>query len=137
MVEQPEEPDRSAYDPTGLPPGAPSPARGPGQARPLPPLPPLREVAELRTPSTLGGALYLVVVGVGLLGVVIAWAGSWRTGVAWLAVALIGAAAARIVLSDDSAGMLRVRRKWLDAVTLAAVGVVLIVLVVTIPDQPL
>lgn len=137
MLEQPQEPDRSAYDPTGLAPGASVPEPEAREIRPLPPLPPLREVTEIKKPSTLGGVIYLVVLSVGLLGVLIAWAGSWRTGVAWLAAALIGAAAARLLLPDGNAGMLRVRRKWADALALAVVGAVLIFLVGSIPDQPL
>ena len=99
-------------------------------------LPPLREVAEIRKPSTLGGAIYLCVLVAALAGVGIAATGAWRTGVSWLAVALIGAAVARVVLPDDNAGMLRVRRKALDAVILTSVGSVLLFLAATIPNQP-
>ena len=99
-------------------------------------LPPLREVAEIRKPSTLGGVIYLVVLGAALIGVGIAASGAWRTGVSWLAVALIGAAVARVVLPDDNAGMLRVRRKSLDAVILIGAGVALLLLVAPIPNQP-
>ena len=99
-------------------------------------LPPLREVAEIRKPSTLGGVLYLCVLGAAIAGVVIAATGAWRTGVSWLAVALIGAAVARVVLPDDNAGMLRVRRKALDAAILTGAGVALLVLAATIPNQP-
>lgn len=132
MLEEPQDPDRSAYDPTGLAPGA----QPPGELQPLTPLPPLREVTELRKPSTLGGVIYLAVLGVALLGIVVATTGAWRTGVSWLAAALIGAAAARVILPEGNAGMLRVRRKWADAFALLAVGAVLVFLVGSIPDQP-
>jgi hypothetical protein len=99
-------------------------------------LPPLREVAEIRKPSTLGGVIYLVVLGAALVGIGIAASGAWRTGVVWLAVALIGAAVARVVLPDDNAGMLRVRRKALDAAILTGAGAALLVLAATIPNQP-
>jgi hypothetical protein len=85
-------------------------------------LPPLREVAEIRKPSTLGGVIYLCVLVAALAGVGIAATAAWRTGVSWLAVALIGAAVARVVLPDDNAGMLRVRRKALDAAILTSAG---------------
>jgi hypothetical protein len=99
-------------------------------------LPPLREVAEIRKPSTLGGVIYLVILAAALVGVGIAASGAWRTGVSWLAIALIGAAVTRVVLPDDNAGMLRVRRKALDAAILTAAGVGLLVLAATIPNQP-
>jgi len=99
-------------------------------------IPPLREVAEIRKPSTLGGVAYLIVLGAALVGVGVAASGAWRTGVSWLAVALIGAAVTRVVLPDDNAGMLRVRRKLLDAAILTGAGVALLVLAATIPNQP-
>lgn len=99
-------------------------------------LPPLREVAEISKPSTPGGLIYLCVLGGALTGVVIAAFGAWRTGVSWLAISLLAAAAARLALSDDSAGMLRVRRKIIDATILVGLGAVLLFLAATIPDQP-
>jgi hypothetical protein len=99
-------------------------------------LPPLRDVAEIRKPSTIGGVIYLGVLAAGLAGIAVAAAGAWRTGVSWLAVALITASVTRLLLSDDNAGMLRVRRKLLDAVILAGAGVLLLFLAATIPDQP-
>lgn len=129
MSGQPADDERPAYDPTGLTPATPPPP----EARALPPL---REVTEIRKPSTLGGAVYLAVLGVALVGIVIAATGAWRTGVSWVAAALLAAAAARVGLPDDNAGMLRVRRKWLDAAGLALVGAVLLFLAGTIPDQP-
>ena len=99
-------------------------------------LPPLREVTEIKKPSTLGGVIYLCVLVAALVGVGIAASGAWRTGVSWLAIALIGAAVARVVLPDDNAGMLRVRRKSLDAAILTGAGVALLLLAWTIPNQP-
>jgi hypothetical protein len=99
-------------------------------------LPPLREVADISKPSTAGGVVYLGVLAGALTGVVIAAAGAWRTGVAWLAVSLLVAATARLALGDDNAGMLRVRRKLLDATILVGLGVALLFLATTIPDQP-
>ena len=133
MSEHPREPDRPAYDPTGLGQGAPTPEEPAPEGRQIPPL---REVAEVRRPSTLGGVIYLAVLVMGLVGIAIASTGAWRTGVSWLAAALIGGATARLILPDGNAGMLRVRRKWLDALALAVVGAVLIFLVSSIPEQP-
>lgn len=105
----------------------PEPARG---------IPPLREVAEIRKPSTIGGILYLGVLATALAGIGIAASGAWRTGATWLAASMIAAAAARVVLTDDNAGMLRVRRKALDAVILTATGAAILFLAWSIPDQP-
>jgi hypothetical protein len=121
-VAAPDEPDGGSAD---------EPGQEDGRA-----IPPLREVAEITKPSTLGGVIYLVVLVGALAGVVIAALGAWRTGVSWLAVSLLAAAVARLALSDDNAGMLRVRRKFLDATLLVGLGVTLLVLVATIPDQP-
>ena len=41
-----------------------------------------------------------------------------------------------MLLSDDNAGMLRVRRKLLDAVILAGAGALLLFLAASIPNQP-
>ncbi len=121
--------EQPAYDPTGIEPMA-APATD-GRS-----LPPLREVAEIRKPSTIGGVVYLCVLGAALAGIGIAATGAWRTGVSWLAVSLLAASVTRLALADDNAGMLRVRRKLLDALILSAAGVVLLVLAGTIPDQP-
>ena len=62
--------------------------------------------------------------------------GPWRTGVSWLAFALLAAAGARLALPDHDAGMLRVRSKVLDAGILIVMGVAILFLAGTIPDQP-
>ena len=75
--------------------------------------------------------LAAVAAGLGLVAL-----GSWRTGVTWMGAGLLGAALARAVLGDHSAGMLRVRRaRWVDVVLMAAAGTVMVVLALTIPDQ--
>ena len=95
-----------------------------------------RPVTELRKPSTVGGVIYLFVLAGAISGVVVAATGPWRTGVSWLAFSLLAAAAARLVLPDADAGMLRVRGKILDATILVAMGVTILMLAGTIPDQP-
>ena len=62
--------------------------------------------------------------------------GDWRLGVRWLAVSLLVAAGLRLVLPARDAGMLAVRRRWVDVTLLTVVGVSLLVLTATIPDQP-
>ncbi|RYP82758.1 DUF3017 domain-containing protein [Nocardioides guangzhouensis] len=95
-----------------------------------------RPVTEFKKPSTVGGVIYLFVLAGAISGVVVAATGPWRTGVSWLAFSLLAAAAARLVLPDADAGMLRVRSKILDAVILVAMGVTILILASTIPDQP-
>lgn len=89
-----------------------------------------------RYPSTIGGIFYLIVLAATLTGVVVVAAGSWRAGVRWIGGAAVFAACIRLILRDDSAGMLKVRHKVTDAAGLAIVGGVLIFLAGTIPDQP-
>ncbi len=90
-----------------------------------------------RVPRTIGGVVYLLVVGMALAGLGITVAGGWRTGVGWMGAGLLVGALARAVLSERGAGMLRVRRRWADVLTLTIVGIALIVLAVVVPEQPL
>ncbi|MFT3874607.1 MAG: DUF3017 domain-containing protein [Nocardioides sp.] len=89
-----------------------------------------------RYPSTIGGAFFLVVLALAIAGVVVAATGSWRTGIRLLGSALLFAAAVRLVLRPGDAGMLAVRHKAIDAALLISVGVALILLTSSIPNQP-
>jgi hypothetical protein len=89
-----------------------------------------------RYPSTVGGALYLAVLGACVLGIVLAVTGDWRLGIRVVAVSLLGAAALRLVLRERDAGMLAVRHKLVDVAVLAAMGALIYFLAVDIPDQP-
>ncbi len=80
--------------------------------------------------------MYLAVLGVAVVGLGIVLAGAWRTGLGWLGTGVLFAALTRLVLSDQRAGMLRVRRKWSDVALLTLAGVALIVLSVVVPNQP-
>ena len=100
------------------------------------PIPPLRDIARIKQPSTIGGAVYLVVLVLALVGVGIAATGPWRLGVSWLGASLLLATVGRLLLPGDDAGMLGVRRRRFDTLLLAAVGLVLIGLAVSIPNQP-
>ena len=90
-----------------------------------------------RYPSTVGGAFYLLVVGVSVIGLGIVTQGDWRLGVRWIGAALVLAALARLVLPTRQAGMLAVRRRTVDVVILAGVGAALWFLAASIPNQPL
>ena len=90
-----------------------------------------------RYPSTIGGLFYLVVLAITAVGIGIVSTGDWRLGTRWVAGALIFAALLRLVLPRRDAGMLAVRHRLVDCVMLAGVGVALIFLAATIPNQPL
>jgi hypothetical protein len=87
-------------------------------------------------PSTVGGALYLLVMAATAVGIVVVGLGPWRTGVRIVAGALLAAAALRFVLPTKDAGMLAVRHRAFDTVLLAVLGGVLVFLTYSIPDQP-
>ncbi len=89
-----------------------------------------------RYPSTLGGAFYLLVLAISGVGLVIVSQGSWRLGVKWIAGSLVLAAVVRLVIPDQQAGMLAVRRRSLDVAILALAGIALWVLSTSIPNQP-
>jgi hypothetical protein len=96
-----------------------------------------RDEGPRRLPRTIGGMVYILVVGMAVAGLGITVAGAWRTGVGWIGAGLLLGALARAVLSERGAGMLRVRRRWADVLTMTLVGVALIVLAVVVPEQPL
>jgi hypothetical protein len=89
-----------------------------------------------RYPSTLGGLCYLAVLAASVVGLVIITQGDWRVGVKWNAAALVAAAVARLLLPAPQAGMLAVRRRFVDVLLLALVGAALWFLSSTIPNQP-
>jgi len=94
-----------------------------------------RDDSPFKRPQTLGGVVYLAVLAAAVVGLVIVFAGAWRTGLAWIGAGLLLAAFARLVFSERGAGMLRVRRKWSDVLMLTVAGVGLIVLSVVVPNQ--
>jgi hypothetical protein len=92
--------------------------------------------AERRYPSTIGGMFYLVVLGLGAVGIAIVWTGDWRLGIRCLAGALCFAAVLRLVLPARDAGMLAVRNRFLDTFLLGGAGVAIFFLATTIPNGP-
>ena len=82
-----------------------------------------------RAPRTVGGVVYLGMLFTVLVGVCIAFLGQWQSGLTIVGGAFVAGAAARLVLPETSAGMLRVRRKVSDVATLTVLGLGLIVVV--------
>ena len=89
----------------------------------------------LRRPKTIGGVLYFVVLAAATFGLFLVTE-NWREGLIVIGGLLLFATGARLVLGEYEAGMLRVRRKWFDLLAMSGVGVLLIVLALTIPNQP-
>ncbi len=116
------------------------PAEPPEPPESVPPVsaePPPEDPDEPRRyPSTIGGAFYLLVLGVVGVAMVVVALDEWRSGIRLMGGALIFAAAVRLVLRRRDAGMLAVRHKVLDAAILIVLGGSLIFLAGSIPDQP-
>lgn len=92
--------------------------------------------AQRRYPSTLGGLCYMVVALVSVAGLGIVAVGDWRTGIQLIGGALVAGALCRLVLPDDKAGMLKVRRKSLDVIFTSSLGAALVTLAILVPNQP-
>ncbi len=90
----------------------------------------------LRKPSTTGGIFYLVVVGMLLAGMILVGLGTWRLGMTVVGLGFGLAFVMRMVLPDNHAGMLRVRRRLVDLATLALCSGVMLAMAVLIPNRP-
>ncbi len=88
----------------------------------------------LKKPSTTGGIIYLVVVSVTLVGLGIVAAGAWRSGTVVMGAGFGLAFVSRAVLPDERAGMLRVRRRFVDLTALALCCVGMLVLAAVIQE---
>jgi hypothetical protein len=93
-------------------------------------------VSWLKRPSTTGGIVYLVVMAQLIVGVAIAASGAWRVGATVMGASFGLAFVARSVLPDERAGMLRIRRKFVDLTTMAICGIGMVVLATVIPNRP-
>ena len=89
----------------------------------------------LQKPSTTGGIFFLICVGLMLAGLVLVAFAPWRSGVTLMGMAFALAFIMRMVLPDDRAGMLRVRRRLLDLVVLAMCSGLLLSLAILIPNR--
>lgn len=100
-----------------------------------PPVPPV-PLDGRRYPSTIGGACYLLILLITVVGLGIILRGDWRFGVRVIGGSLIAAGTLRLLLPSKDAGMLAVRNRFLDVGLLAVVGGLIIFLANDIPDQP-
>ncbi len=74
----------------------------------------------------------LTVAGIFAVALVLVGAGFWRRGAFLIGIAVLVAAALRLVLSEDRAGLLAVRTKSLDFATMTTIGVVMVYTAYTI-----
>lgn len=89
----------------------------------------------LKKPSTPGGVVYFFVLAILLTGVALVALGTWRTGVVVMGSSFAVAFLARAVLSDERAGMLRIRRRFVDLVTMAVCCAGMVALAFVIPTR--
>ena len=89
-----------------------------------------------RRPQTLGGMAYLLLLVTTVTGLLLAAVGAWRAGIVAMGGGLLVGALARLLLPEDRAGMLRVRRKPVDVAMMVLVGVALLTLAAVIRNQP-
>jgi hypothetical protein len=90
-----------------------------------------------RKPRTVGGAVFLVVLAVTLLGLLLVVLGPWRGGLMVMGGSAILGGLARLVLREEAAGMLGVRRKLVDVSTLVGLGAALCLLAAALRGGPL
>ena len=88
-----------------------------------------------KKPSTTGGIVYLFVMTQLIVGLCMAASGAWRLGATVMGASFGVAFVARSVLPDERAGMLRIRRRFVDLTTMALCGIGLVVLAAVIPDR--
>jgi multisubunit Na+/H+ antiporter MnhB subunit len=93
-------------------------------------------VSWLKKPSTTGGVVYLSVVAAVLFGMAVAAGGAWRQGVTIAGMSFVVAFVARSVLPDERAGMLRIRRRFVDLTTMGLCAAGMLLLAAVIPNRP-
>ena len=107
----------------------------PPATEPMPEPLPVEEILRPRKPRTLGGAIYLGVLGATLIGLLMVVLDRWREGLLLMGMAILFAAMARAVVSEEESGMLGLRRKPIDVVTLLLLGTGLVTLSLVIPER--
>lgn len=90
-----------------------------------------------RKPRTVGGVVFLGVLAVTLVGLLLVVVGPWRSGLMVMGGSAVLGGLARLVLREESAGMLGVRRKLVDVTTLVGLGSALCLLAAALRGGPL
>lgn len=78
----------------------------------------------------------VVSVAIGLIGLLLTLFDGWRAGVVLFGCGVLVAGVLRLFLSDDRAGLLRVRRRTFDVVFLLAAGAAVLALALAVPALP-
>jgi DUF3017 family protein len=99
------------------------------------PLPQTDHSIAPRKPRTVGGLVYLGLLLATALGLGLVVLGHWRTGLTVMGVAMLCGGAARLVVPNAQAGMLGIRRRLVDVLTLTGLGLALTVLAAVIPAR--
>jgi hypothetical protein len=77
-----------------------------------------------------------VSVGIGAIGLLLTLIDGWRAGVVLFGCGVLTAGVLRLVLSDDRAGLLRVRRRTFDVALLLGMGTAVLALALAVPALP-
>lgn len=77
----------------------------------------------------------LVVLAAVLIGVAYAATGHWRRAALMVAGALVMGAGLRLVLPPRTAGLLVVRRRWIDVAVMAVIGISIGLVAFVVPPQ--
>ncbi|GLZ30386.1 hypothetical protein Lesp02_25750 [Lentzea sp. NBRC 105346] len=80
---------------------------------------------------------FALVVGVTLVGLVRIGLYHWREGAVWIGLALLIAAGLRILVTDEQAGLIKIRSRAVDALLYSAFGIAVITVAMTIIGGPL
>jgi len=78
----------------------------------------------------------VISVAVASVGLLVTVVDGWRDGVVLFACGVLLAGVLRLLLSDDQAGLLRVRRRPFDVLALFGMGAAVLVLGLLVPDLP-
>ena len=91
---------------------------------------------KFRLPRSRGSQIYLLMLVGVFVGLVMVVSGPWRPGLMLVGITFVVAALARVVVSAEHVGMLRVRGKAFDVFWTATLGVSLCVLALVVPPGP-
>jgi len=89
-------------------------------------------MSRKRSGPKLGTLAYLAMLGGAVAGLILVARGSWRDGGLVMGAALVFGAVLRLLLPDRMAGLLRVRRKLVDAAMLVGMAVTMVFMTLSI-----
>lgn len=87
----------------------------------------------MRLPVSYGTRAYVLVLALQVVGLAIVGFGPWRAGLMIMGGALVGAAIARVAVTERHLGMLKIRSRVFDIFWCTAVGAGLMLLAVIVP----